>query len=225
MKWIVPVALAALLLAGGGWWISNQGQSRTATAMADYAVPGAAMAQSSEAAEVVEMAQGSPDAPVEVIEYASFTCPHCATFHIGGTYEQLKENYIDTGKIRYVYREVYFDKYGMWASMIARCAGPERFFGVVDLIYEGQSTWTRAGSDAAIADELRRIGRLAGMENEQLEACLTDSAHLRALVEWYQQNAETHGIRATPSFVIDGETYSNMSYAEFAEIIDERLGE
>ncbi|REC54307.1 DsbA family protein [Rhodosalinus sediminis] len=186
--------------------------------------PAALAAQEAEAPAVVEMTKGDPEAPVEVIEYASYTCPHCATFH-QNVLPQLEEDYIDPGKVRFTYREVYFDKYGMWASLIARCGGEERFFGITDLIYDAQSDWARAGSDVAVANELRRIARLAGLGEEQVEACLSDADKLRSLVAWYQENATEHGIQSTPSFVIDGETYSNMSYAEFSEILDAALGE
>jgi protein-disulfide isomerase len=186
--------------------------------------PAALAAQEAEAPAVVEMTKGDPEAPVEVIEYASYTCPHCATFH-QNVLPQLEEDYIDPGKVHFTYREVYFDKYGMWASLIARCGGEERFFGITDLIYDAQSDWARAGSDVAVANELRRIARLAGLGEEQVEACLSDADKLRSLVAWYQENATEHGIQSTPSFVIDGETYSNMSYAEFSEILDAALGE
>ena len=84
------------------------------------------------------MTLGAEDAPVEVIEYASFTCPHCANFH-ETVFDQLKANYIDTGKVKFTYREVYFDKYGMWASLIARCGDdPDRFFGITDMLYSTQ---------------------------------------------------------------------------------------
>ena len=72
------------------------------------------------------MMQGSADAKVEIIEYASYTCPHCASFH-AGPYKDLKKDYVDTGKVKFVYREVYFDRFGLWASMIARCAGTGSF--------------------------------------------------------------------------------------------------
>ena len=98
---------------------------------------------------IVEMTLGSEEAEVDIVEYASYTCPHCATFHTE-IYPRLKKDYIETGKVRFIYREVYFDKYGLWASMIARCAGPEKFFGLTDLIYKSQEKWTRAGDDAAI---------------------------------------------------------------------------
>lgn len=225
MNRILSGALVALGLAAGGAWYITQGGQGTG---ANIALPGAANAQESTAevdtSTITEMVMGDPDAPIEVIEYASYTCPHCANA-AKTLIPELKKNYVDTGKVKFVYREVYFDKYGMWASLVARCGGEERFFGITDMIYDTQGSWSRAGSDAAIADELRKIGRMAGLDNEQLESCLTDAGQLRGLVEWYQANAEEHNVRATPTFVIDGETYSNMSYAEFSDILDERLGE
>mgnify|MGYP001056890612 CR=1 FL=1 len=84
---------------------------------------GAANAQTAEGEAVMieDMVLGSPDAPVEVIEYASFTCPHCGTFHLN-VLPQLKADYIDTGRVRMIYREVYFDRFGLWAGLVARCA-------------------------------------------------------------------------------------------------------
>ena len=167
---------------------------------------------------IVEMQIGNADAPVTVIEYASYTCPHCANFH-NGPYKQLKAEYIDTGKINFVYREVYFDRFGLWASGIARCAGPEKFFGITDLIYEQQSQWARAQDPAQIIENLRRIGRLAGLNDDQMTACLQND-ELRPLVAWFQQNAAADQIDSTPSFVINGTKYSNMAYPRLAEILD-----
>lgn len=171
---------------------------------------------------IQEMVLGNDQAPVTLIEYASYTCPHCASFH-SGVFKDIKKNYIDTGKIKFVYREVYFDKYGLWASMIARCE-PSKFFGINDLIYETQSEWTRAGDQNAIVDELRKIGRLAGIDGESLEACMQDGDKARTLVAWYQQNQEADDITGTPSFVLNGRKLSNMSYPEFAETLDAELG-
>ncbi|MGJ8603136.1 MAG: DsbA family protein [Marivita sp.] len=221
---LMTIALATALVAGAGWWIAGTGTAPTINGQA-IVLPGAANAQQSATAEVTiqEMVLGAEDAPIEMIEYASFTCPHCATFH-QSVFKDLKKDYIDTGKIKFTYREVYFDRYGLWGSLVARCGGEDRFFGITEMIYDQQSTWSRAGSEAAIADELRKIGRIAGLETEQLEACLSDNDKARGLIEWYQANAEEHGISSTPSFVIDGQTYSNMSYREFREILDEKLG-
>ena len=211
---------SAALLATGGYVLTRP----SGTNIVD--LPGAAFAQETEidTSIISDMQLGNPDAPVTVIEYASYTCPHCATFH-KGPYKQLKADYIDTGKINFIYREVYFDRYGLWASMIARCGeDQDRFFGISDLLYERQAEWSRAGTPPQIADELRTIGRLAGIENEALESCLQDAQMAQTLVAWYQENAEEHGVRSTPSFVINGQTYSNMSYTEMSSLIDEAIG-
>lgn len=216
-------AFAALGL--GGWYMTSNRSSST-VAFPDAPLPGAANAQSTsgdvDTSGIIDMVAGNPDSPVEIIEYASFTCPHCATFH-AGAYKQLKADYIDTGKIRFVYREVYFDRFGLWASLVARCGGPEKFFGMADLIYASQSEWTRAGDPAAIVEELRKIGRVAGLDNETLEACLQDADRAQSLVTWYQENAEADGIESTPSFIINGKKYSNMRYDAMKDIIDDAL--
>ena len=212
------------LAVGLGGWLNQSPQ--TAALDQEFALPFAANAQSSDAdagaAEIIDMVQGAEDAPITVIEYASFTCPHCARFH-SDVYKLLRKNYIDTGKVKFIFREVYFDKYGMWASMIARCSGPDRFFGMTDLILNSQSTWARAGDDLAIVEALRKIGRLSGMQDAVLDSCLQDGDKLRALVGWYKENAQRDGIQSTPSFLIDGQPYKNMDYEEFAKILDEKL--
>lgn len=215
----------------GGWYMTSN-RSSTTVAFPDASLndgaslPGAANAQTTEGAvdpsSIPDMVAGNPDAAVEIIEYASFTCPHCATFH-AGPFKQLKSEYIDTGKIKFVYREVFFDRFGLWASLVARCGGQERFFGITDMLYAQQATWTRAGDPAAIVEELRKIGRLAGLDTQTVEACLQNGDQAQALVAWYQENAQADGIDSTPSFVINGKKYANMSYADMKQIIDDAL--
>jgi protein-disulfide isomerase len=190
----------------------------TAAAFALAMLVGAATAQSN----VEEMTLGNADAPVTVIEYASFTCPHCRNFH-ETSFDRLKADYVDTGKVRFVYREVYFDRFGLWAGMVARCGGPERYFGLVDLLYEKQDEWARGGEPVEIADNLRRIGRSAGIGDEQLNACLEDGDMAQALVAEFQRNAEADGIDSTPSFVINGEKVTNRPYEDLAAMIDAQL--
>jgi protein-disulfide isomerase len=187
---------------------------------------GAANAQTAEASEgaapeVLEMTLGNPDAAVTLIEYASFTCPHCRTFH-ERVLPDLKVNYIETGLINYVYREVYFDRFGLWAGMVARCAGPDRYFGMVDLLYAQQAEWTQ-GAPADVADNLRRIGRMAGLTNDELEACLTDQAMAQAMLATYEANTQVHDIPGTPTLVINDEMHGNMSYADLSALLDEAL--
>ncbi len=210
---------ALLALGGGGFLLNRPGNGP------DQLLPGAANAQESngELPEVVEMVQGNPDAAVEVIEYASFTCPHCATFH-ANQYKSLKANYIETGKIRFVYREVYFDRPGLWASMIARCPGDtDFFFNVSNLLYERQREWLASGDPAIIVEDLRTLAKTAGLDDATLDACLSDGAKAESLFTWYQENAERDEINSTPSFMIDGQKYGNMAYDEFADILDSKL--
>jgi len=185
---------------------------------------GPAMAQDAvPVPEIAEMAIGQADAPVTVIEYASFTCPHCAAFH-AEVFGKLKANYIDTGKIRFVYREIYFDRFGLWAAIVARCGGGMRYFGVTDMLFEKQAEWLEGGQDAGkVAENLRRIGRSAGLNDDQLNACLNDAPTAEAMVARFEETAGADGIDSTPSFIIDGQKYSNMGYDEFAAVLDEKL--
>lgn len=178
-----------------------------------------------EAPVVTEMVLGSSDAKVEIIEYASFTCPHCASFH-EQVFGQLKTNYIDTGKVRFVNREVYFDRFGLWAGMVARCGGDtDRYFGLVDMIFEKQREWIGDGQAGTISRNLRTIGKTAGLTDEMLDQCLNDQAMAEALIANFQENMNRDEIQGTPTFLINGEKYSNMSYAEFSRVIDEKLAE
>ncbi len=174
---------------------------------------------------VLEMVLGSADAPVEIIEYASFTCPHCARFH-DQVLPKLKSEYIDTGKVKLVYREVYFDRFGLWAGMVARCGGQERYFGIADLMYKNQKEWIAGGNEpATIVENLRRIGKTAGISDAELDVCMADGAKAQAMVALYEANAARDGINSTPSFLIDGTKFSNISYEDFSAELDARLAE
>jgi protein-disulfide isomerase len=221
---LIAVTAALAVAAGAYAWI-NQGTPPQQTSLAAI---GAANAQAQSDAEVdtsivEEMSLGNPEAEVTVVEYASFTCPHCRTFH-EDTFKDLKADYIDTGKIHFIYREVYFDRFGLWAGMLARCGGSERYFGFVDAIYESQSEWLASRDPATIADDLRKLGRTAGLTDDEVNACLKDQTKAEALVAVFQENATADNIDSTPSFVINGTKHSNMSYDAFREILDEALG-
>ena len=217
MNRLIARAMALVAIAGGTILLGLASPATDATGRGLMA----ASAQEADAVEVVEMSMGDPEAPVTVIEYASFTCPHCKRFHTG-PYHDLKADYIDTGKVRFIYREVYFDRYGLWAGMVARCGGQERYFGIAEMLYENQSDWAR-GEPSQIAGSLRKIGLSAGLSGEELDACMSDQAHAEALVATFQSTTEADGIRATPSFVIDGTLYSNMAWSEFSALLDAQL--
>ena len=213
-------SLAVLAVAIGGFLWLNSGNSGS-TGLADLGAAQAQTASDIDTSSVIEMTMGDENAPITFVEYASFTCPHCQRFH-KDVFPQLKADYIDTGKVKFIYREVYFDGPGLWAGMMARCGGEERYFGLVDLIYENQRNWTQ-GEPAQIAGNLKKMGKLAGLTDAQLDACLQDGEMARAMTASFQTNAQADGIRSTPSFVINGNLESNMSYDELKTLLDSKL--
>ncbi len=217
----------ALVVAGAYGVFSTWGGS-AARLGATLIEPSAALAQTTadpaeiDLSRVIDMEEGNPDAAVTIIEFASFTCPHCAHFN-QTVYRQIKEAYIDTNLVRFIYREVYFDAYGLWAALVARCGGEMRYFGIVDILYAEQSEWAHSDDSNVVAENLRRIGRRAGMTDEQLNTCLTDRPMAMSLMQTYQNNVEEFAVRGTPSFVINGTMHTNMGFDEFRAIIDPLL--
>lgn len=168
---------------------------------------------------VPEMSMGDPNAPVKVVEYGMFTCPHCANF-ARQVFPLLKANYIDTGKVYFTFREVYFNRPSLWAAMIARCAPEDRYFGIVDELFRTQSDWAGVMDTDAMMQALYGIGRQAGLTDAAMDACVSDRAKAEALVKAFQDNAARDGIDATPTFLVNGEKQSNMDYGSFSALID-----
>lgn len=221
---LLILASAAAVLALGAIFITTQ--MRGADPVGPAFAQDADSAAEVDTSMIEDMTLGNPDADVTVIEYASFTCPHCARFH-ADAFKQLKADFIDTGKINFVYREVYFDRYGLWAAIVARCGeGAEnRFFGIADMVYEQQGTWARQDNPADIVESLRRIGKTAGLTDVQLDQCFTDGDTAQAMYARWLQQSEADNIDSTPSFIIDGTKYSNMSYEDMKSVIETALGE
>ncbi|MCW8842791.1 MAG: DsbA family protein [Rhodobacteraceae bacterium] len=229
MNRIVPILVVALaVVAGAAYWLTQDNAQDTpaavqvAQATSDTANDSTSAAAPSEVPEIIEMVLGSADAPITLVEYASFTCPHCATFH-EEILKPLKADYVETGKVRVIFRDVYFDQLGLWASMIARCGGEEKFFGMTELLMKGQRDWARSGDPVAIVDELKKIGRIAGVDQGKLDACMKDESKARALVEWSEGHVTADDIEGTPTMVINGEKVSNMSYDDLKKILDAKL--
>lgn len=221
MKRLILIGAVGLaIVAGATFWQTRGGP----TPSVDLPM-GAANAQEAseiDTSTIAEMTMGNPDAKVTVMEYASFTCPHCARFH-ASQFKELKADFIDTNQINFIYRDVFFDRYGLWASMVARCGGEDRFFGLSDLIYTDQNGWARAGDPAAIADALSKIGRLAGLDGDSIDACMKDADKAEQLTKWQEANLAADNIESTPSFVINGKKYTNMPYDEMQGLIEAAL--
>ena len=170
----------------------------------------------------LDMVKGNSDAQVTIVEYASFTCPHCATFH-KEIFPQLREQYIDTGKVKFIYREVYFDAPGLWGGLLARCVSPKKYFGVVDLLYKKQSKWASGSTEKEILNELFSIGRQIGMEDEQINKCMQNKEKSLKMIDAYLENSKIDKITSTPSLVINGKLLKPNNFSDLAVEIDKIL--
>ncbi len=170
---------------------------------------------------VSSMILGKPDAPVKLIEYASFTCPHCATFHLE-VLPKIKVDYLDKGLVQLEYREVYFDGPGLWAGLLARCKGKKKYFPMIDLIFRKQADWAQGNIDE-IKDGLLSIGRQAGLTNTESLACMQNDILAEKMVASFQKNATKDGISSTPSILVNGNLIRNLPYEELKEIIESNL--
>lgn len=168
------------------------------------------------------MVAGNPNSAVTLLEYASYTCPHCANFH-ANVYPRIKSEFIDTGLIRFELAEVYFDRYGLWASLLARCGGPERYFGIHDMLFDKQAEWVAGESPAQVVENLKTIGRLAGLEEAAMDVCLKDQAMAEAMVAHFEEGMTRDQVEGTPTFFINGVKHSNMSYEDMKALLDAEL--
>ena len=163
-----------------------------------------------------DMALGDPNAPVKVIEYASMTCPHCAAFH-QESFPLLKEEFIDTGKVYFVFREFPLDGIALRAAVLARCSGAERFFPFLDVLFRQQQSWAQA-NDPLIA--LRQVGTMGGTPAGQFEECLQDDALVNGIIASRQIAEQQYAIVSTPTFLINGVVVEgNLPWAEFSDLL------
>ncbi|MCZ6764854.1 MAG: DsbA family protein [Alphaproteobacteria bacterium] len=184
--------------------------------------PAAAVAQSASPAinmdvALAERSLGDPAAPVTIFAYESFSCGHCAAFH-AQVYDELKTRYIDTGKVRFIYRDYPLNLPAEIASRIARCAAPDLFFGLAGILFRDQESWARANNPVF---ELGRIGRLAGMDTDRMELCV-NSIDLADGIEAIKAGGKLeYGVKTTPTFVIAGIAHEGeQSIDQFAAILD-----
>ena len=157
---------------------------------------------------------GDPDAPVTMVEYASLTCPHCATFH-QETLPKLKENFIEPGKVKLVFRHYPLDKRALRAALVTECFEGQRFFSVLGILFKQQETWAKADNPD---EHFRKLAGMAGLGPDKIDACLNDGETRDAILQGQLKARENAGIRSTPSFIVDGETVAgNPGYEALAE--------
>jgi protein-disulfide isomerase len=185
-----------------------------------------AMAQSaSDVAKPVslpDMALGPQDAAVTITEYASMTCPHCAAFN-ADVFPKIKAEYIDTGKVRYIFREFPLDIKAAAGSMLSRCIAKDdsaKYFAVTDLLFKTQNDWVMKNT----TESLVRVGRQAGLSQDQVETCLNDKSLLDKIAADQKYASEVLKVDSTPTFFINGEKIrGEASIAEFEKRINPLL--
>lgn len=143
---------------------------------------------------------GRADAPVVMVEYASATCPHCAEFH-EKVLPLIKAEYIDTGKVRFIFREFPLDQVALAAFMLARCVPEDKYFATIDLMFRRQGIWTKGDKPA----ELLKVTQMAGMDKAGFDACLKRDDLAKAIVESSKNAAKDFGIKGTPAIFVNGQ--------------------
>jgi protein-disulfide isomerase len=209
---LIAIAIVVVLvLAGGGYYGY---QSYAASKPGDINTP----------SPLGDIALGPADAKVKIIEYASMTCPHCAAF-TKETFPNLRATYVDSGKVRYVFREFPLDQVALLGAVLARCIakgdGP-KFFSVIEVLFASQTDWV---SNSPI-EPLKRITKQFGLNDQQFEACANDEAIGKAIIATRDYAYDRLKVNATPTFFINGQKLEGeASFEQFAKVIDPLLAQ
>lgn len=167
-----------------------------------------------------DKALGDDNAPVTIVEYASMTCPHCGRFH-RLTWAALKEKYIDTGKVRFIFREFPLDASAFAVAMLARCAPADRYFDILDLYFSTQESWLQSQDRY---NALLDLAKQAGFSKESFDACLANQALFEGLDEVKNRGSRKFGITGTPTFFINGtKAVGALSLEEMESYIQPQL--
>lgn len=167
-----------------------------------------------------DVAIGSADAPVTVVEYFSLTCGHCAQFHME-TMPAIFAKYIETGKVRFIYRDFPLDNVALGAAMVTQCLDDRLHYGFVQMLYNQQENWT--SSDDPVG-AVARLARVAGLSEDRAAACLADTQLRDTIVAGQTAASQDFQVSATPSFIINGETIAGvLSLSDFEDLVEPLL--
>jgi protein-disulfide isomerase len=208
------IAIVAVLVLAGGAYYGYQTYATAASKPGDVNTP----------SPLGDMALGPADARVKIIEFASMTCPHCAVF-TKETFPKLKAAYIDTGKVRYVFREYPLDQVALLGAVLARCIAKNdapKFFNVIGTLFASQDEWV---SNKPI-EPLKRITGQLGMTDQEFEACANNETIGKGIIATRDYAYDQLKVNATPTFFINGQKLQGeASFEEFAKIIDPMLAQ
>ena len=146
---------------------------------------------------------GTEEANIEIIEFASLTCGHCAKFH-NEVFPKIKKEFIDTGKVSFIYQDFPLDKFALKASVIARCSGEKKFFSFLKVLYSKQKDWTRTEDTFR---SLLKIAKLGGLKNEEIKVCVGNKSIEDGILKQRLNASKKFDINATPTLYINGEKY------------------
>ena len=158
---------------------------------------------------------GNDSAGITIIEYASMTCPHCAAFHTG-PFQTLKKEYIENGKVRFIYRDFPLDRLALAAAMMARCAPKERYYPIVEIIFQTQKNWARQADPTAA---LAQIGLLSGISKNTYTACVGNKEIYEGVMKIRNDGEERIKIQSTPTIIINGKPIKGHVTAEKLRLI------
>jgi len=177
-----------------------------------------------------DMMEGSKDAKVTMVEYASMTCPHCAAFE-AQVKPLLKKDYIDTGKVKFIFREYPLDGAARMASAVARCFSGEQYFSFIDLLFANQMNWIKDFDNNQqitkedIVEGLTQMARQGGMPKEKVVSCADDAANLKLVDENWMEGQTKFNVNSTPTFFINGTMHAGeIPYDELKKILDPLVG-
>lgn len=169
---------------------------------------------------LAERAMGRADAPVTIIEHSSLGCPHCAAFH-RETLPAIKERYIDTGKVRLIFRDFPFGVPALAATMLARCAPQDRYFAFIEVLFKSQPSWAQAEDPLGA---LMQVARMGGLSKDDFDACIGNQDLLEAIQQRKRQAHEERDVESTPTFFINGEKLEGARpFKDFEDIIEKHL--
>ena len=154
---------------------------------------------------------GSPSNTI--IEYASMTCPHCSDFH-NETFPKIKSDLIDTGKVKYIFRDFPLDQYAMAGTLIANCVTEDRYFDVINVLLKTQKKWIQNGYQGLLS-----IAKNFGLSISQVEACLSDEKLIKLIESNMRIATNSFGITGTPSVFVNGKKISSLDYQEMLDEI------
>ena len=173
-----------------------------------------------------DMVHGSPNAPVTMVEYASMTCPHCAQFQ-KDIIPKLNKDYVDTGKVKVVFREYPLDGAARMASAVARCLSGDQYFSFIDLLFKNQMNWIKDFDNnnqltrEDILQGLTEQGRFAGLSGEKVKSCADDPKNLALVDANWMEGQTKYNVNSTPTFIINGTSHAGeIPYDELQKILD-----